>query len=52
MAVIHILRSGEQLADITGQIVKADKCGKVYKVVSDLNEKRREQEHEKKKVEK
>lgn len=52
MAVIHILRSGEQLADITGQIVKADECTKVYKVVSDLNEKRREQEHEKKKVKK
>lgn len=52
MAVIHILRSGEQLADIAGQIVKADKCEKVYKVVSDLNEKRREQEHEKKKDEK
>lgn len=52
MAVIHILRSGEQLADITGHIVKDDKCSKVYKVVSDLNEKRREQEHEKKNDEK
>ena len=39
MAVIHILKDGSRLNDITNHVVKISDAGPVYQLIKDINRK-------------
>ena len=37
MAVIHILKDGSQVSDITGHVVRMDDAGTLYQLIDSIN---------------
>lgn len=39
MRVIHILKDGSEIEDITGHVVRVEDAGALYKMIRDINRK-------------
>ena len=39
MRVIHILKDGSEVEDITGRVVKMDEAGTLYNLIREINRK-------------
>lgn len=47
MRVIHYLKDGSQVNDITGHVVRVEDAGALYKMIRDINRKAEKQKTEK-----
>ena len=43
--VIHVMRDGSQVKDITGHVVKMQDAKMIYTLISKINERRKENEN-------